>query len=215
MQGFWQEETVPGSPDSNMAADLTLLEAVRDGAIFLPVVRVYTWDRPAVSYGRLQSEQTVREAFPGLPLVRRPTGGRAVRHGDDLTLTVATRQDWLPQTEGRGVLSSYRQIVRGLVRALQAVGIDAALGTERTPRPDSVDCFASVAACDVADAQTGVKLIGCAQRRDGGAILQQMSLPLNGMLRQAEAAFRAQVKTELGCALGVTEWQLVDTRPPV
>ena len=74
-----------------MATDAALLRELRDDAQALPIVRVYGWDRPCVSLGRLQDEQAVRAAFPDLPLVRRPTGGRAVRHGDDLTASPSWR----------------------------------------------------------------------------------------------------------------------------
>ena len=46
----------------------------------------------AVSFGRLQDEDSVRAALSRPAIVRRPTGGRAVRHGDDLTVSVVTRR---------------------------------------------------------------------------------------------------------------------------
>ncbi len=195
MQGIWHEDPRAGTPEGNMAADTHLFEAVRDGAQLCPLVRVYTWDRAAVSYGRLQDEDRVREAFPGLPLVRRPTGGLAVRHGEDLTITVITRNEWLPLARSQGVLASYRQIMDGLLFALDALGIRAQLGGAACARErGSVDCFASVADCDATDARTGRKLIGSAQRRDRGAILQQMSIPLAGGLPDTGAFGPARAK---------------------
>lgn len=214
MQGIWHEPHAPGTPDDNMARDTRLFEAVRDGTACSPVVRAYRWDRPSVSFGRLQDEALVRAEFPGLPLVRRPTGGLAVRHGDDLTITVITRSEWLPRAEGRGVLASYRQIMDGLLQALEALGVAARLGGSACARQrGSVDCFASVADCDATDTQTGRKLIGSAQRRDRGAILQQMSIPLAGLPNGAQIARHAQAG--LGQALGVGEWLCVDSLPPV
>jgi len=214
MQGIWCEQQAPGTPDDNMKTDTRLFEAVRDGAEMRPVVRVYTWDRPAVSFGRLQNEQKVRDAYPGLPLVRRPTGGLAVRHGADLTITVITRREWLPLQQTHGVLASYRQIMDGLLAALDALGVAARLGGAACARQrGSVDCFASVADCDATDTITGRNLIGSAQRRDRGAILQQMSIPLAGLPDEGQLARHAQLG--LGQALGVDKWLFVDSLPPV
>jgi len=214
MQGFWIDPDAPGTPHDNMDTDTRLFEAVRDGAILCPIVRVYQWDRPSVSLGSLQNEEQVRAEFPNLPLVRRPTGGLAVRHGEDLTITVITRTEWLPRGAGQGVLASYRQIMGGLLHALGALGVAARLGgSARARQRGSVDCFASVADCDATDRATGRKLIGSAQRRDRGAILQQMSIPLAGFPDGGRLARYAQLG--LGLALGVDKWLFVDSLPPV
>lgn len=202
----WREDSRPGDPDTNMAVDAALLQELIGDSAAPPIVRVYRWDRPSVSIGRLQDEATVRRAFPGLPLTRRPTGGRAVRHGADLTVAVAARESDLPLSVDHGVLSSYRQIVRGVVSAFGALGIAAHIGGGLGGRQDHapVDCFARAASCDVVSAETGRKLAGCAQRRQGGVILQQMSIPLAGFAD--EAALVAALKAGLGEALGAMEW---------
>ncbi len=214
VQGFWLQTPLPGTPLDNMDTDTRLFEAVRDGAILSPIVRVYTWDRPSVSFGRLQNEAQVRAEFPGLPLVRRPTGGLAVRHGDDLTITVITRTEWLPPGARQGVLASYRQIMDGLLQALGALGVAAQLGGSACARQrGSVDCFASVADCDATEIVTGRKLVGSAQRRDRGAVLQQMSIPLADLPKAGLLAQHA--RQGLGQALGVAEWLFVDSLPAV
>jgi lipoate-protein ligase A len=203
MRWLWLEDAAPGAPDYNMAADAALFEAIRDARLMLPVLRVYRWDRPSVSIGRLQDEAAVRAVYPSLPIVRRPTGGRAVLHGFDLTITIVTRDEWLPATDAHGVLSSYRLIVSGIVSALRAVGHDAVSGL-RGPHSHSPRCFDSVAACDVADSRTGRKLLGSAQRRERGAILQQMDIPEEA--RIDAPAFLAAVRRCVGEAMGVREW---------
>ena len=75
--------------------------------------------------------------------------------------------------------------------------------------PSHVDCFASVARCDVADAITGRKLVGSAQRREHGAILQQMSLHLTGLKEVAE--FVRILQECMFDALCVDAWEFVDT----
>ncbi len=212
MQWRWHEDSAPGDPWANMATDQALFEAVRDGAAPLPIVRVYRWDRPAVSVGRLQDWVRVQRVFPNLPAVRRPTGGRAVVHGQDLTVSVVTRSEWLP--ESGNILSSYRQIVRGLIDAFGAVGVTARLGSpvRSGNQHDIVDCFEINAGCDLVEAGTGRKLVGSAQRREGGALLQQMSIP--ALALPDERLFIAEIKTGLERSLGVSEWS-VDFTPPV
>jgi lipoate-protein ligase A len=73
-----------------MDADVALLDEVAAGAP--PALRLYTWTRPALSIGRFQSDADVDcEACDahGVEVVRRPTGGRALLHGADLTYAVA------------------------------------------------------------------------------------------------------------------------------
>ena len=132
-QWRWRQETEPGTPDGNMAADAALLRELRDDPDTLPIVRVYAWDRPCVSIGRLQDEAAVRAAFPGLPLVRRPTGGRAVRHGDDLTVSVAARLSDLPLDGGArrsADVPPHRRRLGGCLPVVRDAG-----GVRRGPQP--------------------------------------------------------------------------------
>ena len=178
MRWNWQEETVPGGPERNMAADAALLAALAENAGGTPTVRVYTWDKPAVSIGRLQDEEAVRTLYPHLPVVRRPTGGRAVLHGGDLTISVAVRLDWFP-VEHRSVTDSHLLLVDPVRAALASTGLDVCYGG--CPIRDQkhiVNCFDLAASCDLIESHTGKKLVGSAQRREERAVLQQMSVSL-------------------------------------
>lgn len=213
-QAQWQEDSVPGSPQRNMDVDAALLSTIHEGRQGLPVVRLYQWDRPSVSIGRLQSEEPVRRLYPDLPCVRRPTGGRAVLHGKDLTISVAVRMDWLPGDSGKTVLSSYRLLMSGLVTALTYVGHEARLGTEYACGVGgSIHCFDVVSGCDLVDTHSGRKLVGSAQRREGGALLQQMSLPLS--LLPDYVTFAQALRSGFGDALCVEDWLFIDTLCPV
>jgi len=178
MRWNWQVDAQPGDPEQNMAVDAALLAALCDGDAGLPTVRVYTWSRKAVSVGRLQNEASVRELYPDLPIVRRPTGGRAVLHGDDLTITVALRLECLP-AEHRSVLASHQIIMSAVKTALEATGLSVCYGgCPIRSQKNVVNCFDLAASCDLIDRTTGTKLVGSAQRREGNALLQQMSLSL-------------------------------------
>jgi len=195
----WQIAAKPGSPEDNMAADTALLTAMAEGRCERPVVRVYLWDRPAVSIGRLQREEPVRRAHPNLPIVRRPTGGRAVLHGDDLTLTIALRLEWLPAGNRTSVLASHRWLMGCVAAAFQSCGLAVNYGTQTLRgQSGSIQCFDFAAGCDLVDA-TGKKLVGSAQRRQGPALLQQMCLPLDCL--PAKNTFLGSLRRELEKAL--------------
>lgn len=209
-QARWQEERVPGSPWHNMAVDAALLADTREGRQSFPVVRLYQWDRHSVSIGRLQPEEPVQRLYPALPCVRRPTGGRAVLHGDDLTITVAARTGWLPNNAGGTILSSYRLLMAGLMAALTEAGCETCFGTEKAHgRRGGLHCFDQSVGCDLVDARNGRKLVGSAQRREGDALLQQMSLPLT--LLPDRTAFMQSLRQGFSQALRVEEWLFIDT----
>ena len=177
-----------------MAQDEALLAELAASA-GPPAVRVYTWDQSAVSVGRLQHEAPVRALYPDLPLVRRPTGGRAVLHGADLTISVAVRLDHLP-ADSRSVPASHHLIMGSVLRALQFCGLEACFGGCAIGNQSAIiNCFELSAACDLIDSHTGKKLVGSAQRREAAALLQQMSLPLS-ILRDRNL-FQRHLKSEL------------------
>jgi lipoate-protein ligase A len=156
-----------------MAADLACLDEVAAGAP--PVLRLYTWSPPALSLGRFQPESDVdaaRCAELGVEIVRRPTGGKALLHGADLTYAVA-----LPRPEGAAghVDALYRTIASGLLAGLARLGVDASVGEERGPAGPV--CFA---AAQGADLRVGTrKLCGSAQVQRGGVVLQHGSILLD------------------------------------
>ncbi len=86
---FLLDPPLPGQ--ANMDRDLELLHQVKAG-YSTPVFRLYTWSPPAVSLGRHQAREEVvdeRECRAmGVDVVRRPTGGRAVVHWDELTYSM-------------------------------------------------------------------------------------------------------------------------------
>jgi len=213
MEWRWIEEAAPVAPFDNMARDAALLDEMI-ASIGFPAVRVYRWSKPAVTVGRLQNIDDVGAAFPGMTLVRRPTGGRAVAHGEDLTVSVATRDEWLPKGTGGAVMSSYQVIVTGIVEALRRHGIEAHLGERRRGTTGSVDCFASTASCDIADVSTGAKLVGSAQRRERGAILQQMSIH-GDIIRRVRSVedLVEDLRHCLKASLGVDRWIYEATEP--
>jgi lipoate-protein ligase A len=159
----------------NMALDSALLARCEQSpaSAFL---RFYTWTEPTLSMGRLEPQDAVDTAAAerdGVAIVRRPTGGRAVLHGDDLTYTVV-----LPRPDDAGLERIYRLVSEVLVEGLSALGARLDIERGRTGRLRVVQrpCFASVSRHEVT--YGGRKVIGSAQRIGERAVLQHGSIPL-------------------------------------
>jgi lipoate-protein ligase A len=146
----------------------------------MPVLRLYGWDRPTITIGRhqdLESDRIDVDACRGLgvSVVRRPTGGRAVYHGNGLTYAVVA-----PIPRGAAtVVASYRWVAAALVHGLEEIGLPVTeLGRQRGMAAGtlSVACYAAPSTGEVALA--GRKWIGSAQRRLRRAFLQHGAIPL-------------------------------------
>lgn len=166
----------------NMAVDEAIARAVA-GDLVPPTLRFYAWEPPCISLGRHQSLAAVdvrRCTELGYDIVRRPTGGRAILHTDELTYSLAAAQSH--PLMGGLVLDAYLRLAAGLVEGLRRLGVEAepAPGTSR-PGPDvSAACFEVPSPYEImAD---GKKLMGSAQNRRSGFVLQHGSLPLRGDL---------------------------------
>ncbi|MGZ4799149.1 MAG: lipoate--protein ligase family protein [Acidimicrobiia bacterium] len=156
-----------------MDADLACLDDVAAGAP--PVLRLYSWSPPALSLGRFQPETDVDfEACRarGVEVVRRPTGGRALLHGADLTYAVAMRRP--PGGAGR-VDALYRTLAGGLVAGLADLGVHAEIGEERGP--SGPVCFAAAQGADLRVGER--KICGSAQVQRGPVVLQHGSVLLD------------------------------------
>jgi len=166
----------------NMALDEAILEAAGRGEV-PPTLRLYAWQPPCLSLGYAQPAAEVdqgRLAALGWELVRRPTGGRAILHTDELTYSVAG-----PESEPRlagGVLESYRTLSQALLMALHQLGLPAEAHAKSTPAAASANpvCFEVPSNYEITVG--GKKLVGSAQRRAGRSVLQHGSLPLGGDL---------------------------------
>ena len=171
----------PADGPANMAMDEAILESVTAGAE-QPTLRLYAWDPACLSIGYAQLLAEADEgqlAERGWSLVRRPTGGRAILHTDELTYAIiAPSTD--PHVEG-GVLASYRRLSEGLLLGLRRLGLEPRV-RDAAPLPleeraDPV-CFEVPSAYEITAG--GRKLIGSAQLRRQGGVLQHGSLPLSG-----------------------------------
>ena len=166
----------PLAGSRNMARDHALARELGSGQA---VLRLYRWDRPTISLGRNEpgassyDSDMAREA--GIPFVRRPTGGRAVLHDAELTYAVV-----VPLSVLGDFKRAYRLVNEGLVSGLRGLGADVSLAgaNGESRRPSAGPCFRAPAAGEVIAG--GRKLVGSAQARIGGALLQHGSLIVSG-----------------------------------
>lgn len=160
---------------TNMARDHAL-------ALTLPpdeaVLRLYGWASPTLSLGRNEPGRGVWDldalAARGIGVLRRPTGGRAVLHHREVTYSVIMA---LP--DRGGLRGAYRLIAEALVHGIGALGVDVGVAavTGPAPGPERGPCFRDPAADEVVAA--GRKLVGSAQARIEGRLLQHGSVLLH------------------------------------
>lgn len=180
-----------------MALDEAILESVGKGET-PPTLRLYAWQPPCLSLGYAQPHSEVDHARLqqlGWELVRRPTGGRAILHTDELTYSVTGPLDE-PRLAG-GVLESYRQLSEALLLALHLLGVPAEArenpaqnqtaqassqsGNNATAAsPPQPICFEVPSNYEITVGEK--KLIGSAQARRKEGVLQHGSFPLYGDL---------------------------------
>jgi lipoate-protein ligase A len=162
----------PRSGDWNMAVDAALLEtAIRDS---IATFRWYRWSEPTLSLGYFQNEEELAHdsRWSTLPKVRRLTGGGAILHHHEWTYSFAVPAQ---QPLFRHPEELYDLVHQAIIDLLNRLGGSAGLRgeTARQP-PEPWLCFSRRDAHDVV--WRGHKILGSAQRRRKGAVLQHGSL---------------------------------------
>jgi lipoate-protein ligase A len=186
MTGVWRLLVDgPGTADWNMAVDAALLaRSVENGSE--PILRLYWWKPHALSLGVNQnasdSVDWAKLDRDGYGVVRRPTGGRAILHAEELTYSVVAK------SPPGSIQEAYRWIAAGLREGLARVGIELQLersrsrGVSMTSERSSAalqarqPCFSAAGRYElVAD---GRKVVGSAQLRRKGWMMQHGSILL-------------------------------------
>ncbi len=178
-------EAAPGTGAWHMAVDRALMESTGDG-LAPPTLRFYQWQPAAVSLGKGQAAAVVdraRCAADGVDVVRRPTGGWAIFHTDELTYSVAAHADE-PAVAGP-LLEAYKQLSAGLIAGLRHLGLDAVLAPplQSSDKAGLMACFEVPYNNEITVG--GMKLLGSAQARAQRRLMQHGSLPLSGDVSRA------------------------------
>ncbi len=138
-------------------------------------LRFFRWREKTLSVGRFQKTQDIDREYlgrRGIPLVRRPTGGRAILHGEEITLSLV-----LPE-ESLSLRQSYEAFKMVLQKALEDLGVPVDRGATDSPvHCASPACFSLTFPHELA--VRGRKIAGIAQARGQRGILFQVSLPIS------------------------------------
>ena len=164
------DDPAPRCAEVQMAVDEVLL-----GAAELPILRIYRWESPCVTLGYFESHSAAVAAHPGLPVVRRWTGGGLVVHGKDApySLIVPSREPFAAVRPA----TTYRAIHGALAEALRGRWAEVTLAEEDSPK-QSTACFENPVSADLLCGNA--KVGGAGQRRTRRGLLHQGSLQLGG-----------------------------------
>ena len=176
-----------------MVIDEALFRCVREGRLEA-AVRTYSWRAPTVSVGYSQVINEILNVGKckelGIEIVRRPTGGGAVLHHDELTYSVSGR---LKSSLFGGVRESRLKIALFLKRTLELLGLSAEIAAG--PGGAASACFAAPSKCEIT--VEGKKIVGSAAVVKAGCFLQHGSillgdshLMLAGLLRDGGSSIR-------------------------
>ncbi len=166
---------------------------------------MYGWKEPTLSIGYSQSLDReidrTRLVEEGVPCVRRPTGGRAILHEEELTYSVIAPVSH-PLFEG-GLKSTFSAISGALLKGLMVLGLENARinrdkkTSVRSGHSISPSCFTLLNHCEITVEDR--KLVGSAQRRTHTAFLQHGSIlirisrdRLNSVLKFSDPQHREQ-----------------------
>lgn len=195
-------DTPPHSGAWNMALDEALLEAAVEGAG--PLMRWYQWDAATLSLGYFQKadEWSANPEWASLPVVRRLSGGGAILHHHELTYSCI-----LPASHPltNDPYQVYLAIHNAVIEVLGPLGFDVRLRASRFGKDGPAEAFLCFSRGDEMDVVIGTdKVLGSAQRRRRGAVLQHGSL----VLRKSE--FAPQFPGLFNLAAAVDEVRMLD-----
>jgi len=179
----------------NMQIDSDLLDFVVENKIDYPIFRLYGWKPYCVSLGRNQSDEFLDRDFlesQGIDVVRRLTGGRALLHADEITYSYICPEGYL--RDGGHVTSSYKEICQILIDKFKQIGIDLDFGTSKQVRTGFDYCMLVSTGADLC--YGGKKLIGSAQCRKHGYILQHGSILYDYDRELLEQVFGEKISTD-------------------
>lgn len=174
-----------------MALDEAIAENVRASSV-PPTLRLYGWDCLSVSLGSFQPLDDIDDAYcaaHGISVVRRPTGGRAILHGDELTYSFSAPVGGI---FGDKLMDAYAALSAAFLLVFQRIGLDVVLKSRPVPGKSltrSSRCFASVSFGELT--VEGRKIIGSAQKRWPDGFLQQGSIPFAVDQDAASRVFRS------------------------
>ncbi len=179
----------------NMEIDRKLLEDAIKGQNKSAVLRLYGWKPKCVSIGRNQSEEHINKQYciqTGIDIVKRPTGGRGLFHDDELTYAFICPAAMLKN--GESVIKSYKEISSALTLGFKNLNIELTIGGGNKVKTSYDYCMSLSTGADLN--YKGKKLIGSAQYRTQGYILQHGSILFSYNKELLEKIFNEKVNPQ-------------------
>lgn len=179
----------------NMQIDSDLLDYAIANKLNYPIFRLYGWKPACISLGRNQSDEFIDKEFlkqEGIDLVRRLTGGRALLHDNEITYSYICPTSYLKN--GENVTKSYIEISQILIDKFKKIGIELNFGTTKKINTKFDYCMLISTGADLC--YEGKKLIGSAQCRKNGYILQHGSILYDYDKKLLEKIFHEEVNTD-------------------
>ena len=174
----------------NMQIDSDLLDKAIETQTKEPIFRLYAWSPRCISLGRNQKDdflQGVKE-----DVVRRLTGGRALLHDNEITYSYITPIDIIPN--GEGISESYKYISKILIDFFKTLGVELDFGENKKVSTKFDYCMLISTGADVC--YQGKKIIGSAQYRKQGYILQHGSILFGYDKELLESLFHEEVSMD-------------------
>ena len=178
----------------NMQIDSDLLDSAIEKGLNEPIFRLYGWSPACISLGRNQKDDFLDKKFlkeNNIDIVRRLNGGRALLHDKELTYSFICPAKYLKN--GGNVVESYKEISEFLIEKLAKLGIYTDFGTQKAVKTKFDFCMLISTGADLC--YQGKKLVGSAQCRKNGYILQHGSILYDYDKNLLEKIFQEKVET--------------------
>lgn len=179
----------------NMQIDSDLLEFAIKNELKGPIFRLYGWEPACVSLGRNQKDDFLDYELlksKNIDVVRRLTGGRALLHDNEITYSFICPESFLQN--GSHIVSSYKEISQILIDKFKKLGIDLDFGASKPIKTGFDYCMLISTGADLCYKEK--KLIGSAQCRSHGYILQHGSILYDYDKNLLEEIFKEKVSTD-------------------
>ena len=128
----------------------------------------------------------------GIDLVKRITGGRALLHDKELTYSYICPVSYLK--DGESIMGSYQEISQIFIDQFKKLGIELEISRKHHSNTNTNYCMMVATGADLC--YKGKKLIGSAQYRKDGYILQHGSILFDYDKKLLETIFRDKVDEE-------------------
>lgn len=179
----------------NMQIDSDLLDFAIKNELKEPIFRLYGWEPACVSLGRNQKDDFLDYELlksKNIDVVRRLTGGRALLHDNEITYSFICPESFLQN--GSHIVSSYKEISHILIDKFKKLGIDLDFGASKPIKTGFDYCMLISTGADLCYKEK--KLIGSAQCRSHGYILQHGSILYDYDKNLLEEIFKEKVSTD-------------------